>query len=405
MKTQHYLALLALGTSLSAFAQQGITFTDTSVVIDLNKVCYERSKALNCDLSEFGVDMKLVGKTLTGNIPSSSTITSSMPIAKVSYSFGTYETSSYGNCTRYQYYGGSWSGTAFTGTKCEAAGTGSASFGENVFQISFATQYGNYPTEITLSTGVPSYLKSGLGGAGRLLKTSYAGVLRNVKGFQGEIAKSHRGHLARFTQALEEGIKLLEAVDKDQKPLYSVLDWRVQENSRLIVVFGTVLNELLTDYDDVARLQNSIKSMRILVTQLRESYGWNNGLAGVVSKASSSLIEVVRLEIQELASIKIAMGAPGFEIYTELLKVTRNLQAKVNASKSGDMKAQREIFDFVDIWNGKDWQEEMGRLMNAGPDFKNLVTPKLMMLVFAMESIAELSDQNFIIPDKAAINK
>jgi hypothetical protein len=59
----------------------------------------------------------------------------------------------------------------------------------------------------------------------------------------------------------------------------------------------------------------------------------------------------------------------------------------------------------VDLWNGKLWQDEMGRLMNAGPDFKNLVIPKLSMLLYAIESIADLSEQDFIIPDRATLGK
>ena len=145
--------------------------------------------------------------------------------------------------------------------------------------------------------------------------------------------------------------------------------------------------------------------MRTLVSQLRESYGWEKGLAGTVSKASSSLIDVMRLELQELDSIKMAMGTGEFHIYLDLLKITRTLQAKVDASKSGDMKAQREIYTLVDLWNGKLWQDELGRLMNAGPDFKNLVVPKLSMLLFAVESVADLSEQDFIMPDRTLLSK
>lgn len=409
MKTKNIIALLTLATSVSALAQTGrvgpyggIVFDQTEVRINLKDVCYRPGMGLNCDLSQYGIDLKLTGSKIDGDYPMSSTISTSLPIKKVSYSL-VYR-NDWADC-RGRWQGGEWKGTTYSGLRCLNDDNGEASFDEDVFKISFKTKDGAYPTHIVLSNGIPGYLKIGLSGAGKHLRSSYAGVLRNVKDFNADIAKSHRGHLARFTQALEEGIKLLDTVDNNGKPAHSVLDWRVQENSRLIVVFGTVLNELLNEYDDVARLRNSIRSMRVLVEQLRESYGWKNSLAGEVSKASSSLIEVVRLELQELASIKMAMGAPGLENYTEMLKVTRNLQSKVNASKSGDMKAQREIFDFLDLWNGKEWQTEMERLMNAGPDFKNLVMPKLMMLILAIESISELTDQNFVVPDKATLAK
>ncbi len=273
--------------------------------------------------------------------------------------------------------------------------------GSGVLNIETAPDYHHSFQKIYFNNGIPTSLNSSLSTAISILRGSYVGVNRNLENFRNEIAKSHRGHLDRLADALATGIALTSAKDeKTGKPKYSIVDWRIQENSRLIVVFGTVLNELLTDYDDVERLKTSIRAMRTLVDQLRLSYGWEKGLAGTVSKASSSLIDVVRLELQELASIKMAMGSTDFQIYLDLLKITRTLQAKVDASRSGDMKAQREIFDMVDLWNGKAWQDEMSRLMNAGPDFKNLVVPKLSMLLYAIESITDLSEQDFIIPDR-----
>lgn len=380
------------GFSLASFGQtiRGVTFTDDSIVIDVLEACTRQGKAASCDLNPLGVNFVLNGLSSSAyyddGTHSQSRVRSNIPIKSVSYS------------CRYSGECGTWD--ANSSTVVGAANGKEVSFSDEIFEVTFKSSYASFPTKVVLNTGVPVYLKDAYASSSRMLRSSYSGVLRNVTGFKNEIAKSHRGHLDRLTETLQAGISLLDTKAKDGKAAYTVLDWRVQENARLIVVFGTVLNELLSDYDDVQRLQTSIKSMRVLVDQLRLSYGWDRGLAGTVSKASSSLIEVVRLELQELASIKMAMGAGDFQIYMDLLKVTRTLQAKVDASKSGDMKAQREIFSLVDLWNGQTWQAEMAKLMNAGPDFKNLVLPKLSMLIFAVESISDLSDQEFIIPDR-----
>lgn len=391
------LSTLALGLlSTGAFAQAtpGISFTDEFIIIDMYAACYNRGAYAKCDIPEAG-NLSLTGSGSSSNsgMYMKLTLNSTIPIGKIEYK-NTYNDNDVGI----------WSGNSITGST--ASSQRLKDFGSaGVNQVYFDTSYYTHPTKVYLRTGIPVYLKESMTGAGRILRSSYAGVLRNLNEFKNEIAKSHRTHLDRFMLSINDGIKLLDATDKNGANIYSVLDWRVQENARLVVVFGTVLDELLTDYDDVERLKTAIKSMRTLVGQLRLSYGWDKGLAGSVSKASSSLIDVLRLELQELASIKMAMGSGDFQIYLDLLKTTRTLQAKVDASKSGDMKAQREIFTLVDQWNGKLWQDELGRLMNAGPDFKNLVIPKLSMLLFAVESIADLSDQDFILPDRTLLNK
>jgi hypothetical protein len=94
----------------------------------------------------------------------------------------------------------------------------------------------------------------------------------------------------------------------------------------------------------------------------------------------------------------MAMGETNLTAYTNLLRTSGILMAKVNGSKSGDMKAQREIYDFTDSWNSAEFQAELGRLLNAGPDFKNLVLPKLSMLLKSAESINDLADAGLTIP-------
>lgn len=252
--------------------------------------------------------------------------------------------------------------------------------------------------KVVIATGNPTFINQNLTSASGSLRLAYKGVLRNTSSFKNQIAKSHRGHLDRFTRALKDGVELLEQVDKKKELVHSVVHWRVQENSRLVVAFGSILDELLVDYDDVQNLQMSIKSMRTLVAQLRDAYGWNKSLTGQVSKASSTLLDVVRLELQELGAIKMAIGE-NVSTYTKLLKVSGDLKAKVDASKSGDMRAQRDIFTFVDLWNDQAWQSELNKLVNAGPDVKNLVTPKLVMLLQAMESLEDLSEAGFQLPE------
>jgi hypothetical protein len=394
------LSSLALGMlSFGAFAQtqSGITYTDEFIIVDMFQACYKRGMFAKCDLNDRGIGLVMTGAGSSDyyaysspnyGIYTQSTLVSNIPIMKVEYQCG------YNNQC----------GSLKEGSIVGSAGVLTSSMeAPGLNTLSFRADYGTFPSKVYLSTGVPTFLKENFTAVGNILRSSYTGVLRNVTGFKNEIAKSHRGHLDRFNKALQDGIALIDAKDAKGLKLYSVLDWRVQENARLIVVFGSVLNELLSDYDDVERLKISINSMRVLVDQLRLSYGWNKGLAGTVSKASSSLIEVVRLELQEIASIKMAVGSDDLKVYMDMLKITRTLQAKVDASKSGDMKAQREIFEMVDLWNSKVWQDEMGKLMNAGPDFKNLVIPKLSMLIFAIESISDLSDQEFLIPDRALL--
>ncbi|MFP5385452.1 MAG: hypothetical protein ACLGHN_05195 [Bacteriovoracia bacterium] len=399
MKKLLILPLLAF--SFSAFAQEDVvSYTDDAVVVDLFQACWNKNKLEKCDLNEYGIDALLVAKHSTKTSAGHYIhyeITSSVPMTGIAY-----------NCLSIQYGSrlcGKWNGSKFSGSEYQEKASHIKTFsGIGVGHIELKPDYQISFDKLYFNNGIPTSLNASLSTAVSMLRGAYVGVNRNLESFRNEIAKSHRGHLDRLAEALAEGINLTSAKDeKTGKPKYSIVDWRLQENARLIVVFGTVLNELLTDYDDIDRLKTSINAMRTLVQQLRLSYGWDRGLAGSVSKASSSLIEVVRLELQELASIKMAMGVTDFKIYLDMLKVTRTLQAKVDASKSGDMKAQREIFDMLDLWNSAQWQDEMARLMNAGPDFKNLVIPKLSMLIFAIESIAELSDQEFIIPDRKTL--
>ncbi|EQC45515.1 hypothetical protein [Bacteriovorax sp. Seq25_V] len=203
-------------------------------------------------------------------------------------------------------------------------------------EVSRITSWSPEISEVTLLGGVGDLVQS-MSGATFVLESAYSNVFRQLQIFKGNISKSDMGHTLRLEAALKEGIELLKKKDKNGKLTTSVLDWRVQENSRIIVAFGSIMDELLEDYDHVTSIQHSIKTMRELVVQLRELYGWNRSIAGKVSKASSTLLDVVRLELQELGAIKMSLG-DSVTTYTKLLKITGSLKAKVDASKSGDMK-------------------------------------------------------------------
>jgi len=251
--------------------------------------------------------------------------------------------------------------------------------------------------KITLKKTIHGDLKGTATSLNDALSSTYFFVSEELKNFKNNIAKSHIGHTERFQKALKEGQEILNKKTKDGKYEFSILDWRVQENARLLVAFGSILDELLTEYDHVTTLKEAIDNMRTLVSELRDSYGWGRSLSGKVSKASSTLLDVVRLELQELGAIRMSLG-DSVTSYTKLLKITGSLKAKVDAAKSGDMRAQREIFNFVDAWNEAGWQAELDKLVHAGPDVKNLVTPKLTMLLQAMESLEDLSEAGFEVP-------
>jgi hypothetical protein len=227
------------------------------------------------------------------------------------------------------------------------------------------------------------------------LHDTYFYVRNQLLTFKKNVKKSDMSHTERLEVALEDGMKLLSAKDKNGKKFQrSILSWKVKENARIIVAFGMILEELMDEYSHIDYIKGPIEDLRILISEIQEAYEWNNGITGNVSKASGTLLEVIRLEVSELGRLKMLTGG-STKAYNELLVTSGNLFAKVIASKSGDMKAQRLIYDYLDAWNSKVWQDELTRLLNVGPDEKGLVIPKLHMLMKAMESMEELTDAGF----------
>jgi hypothetical protein len=399
------MALAAVGP-VKADGPNPVSYEGTNIVIDLVKACVPTKGIGNCTFT-FGtetVNISASGSQCSafssyshpGNHPLAPlgpyigyTITSTKPIVKMG--FAQYS----GN------YSLIWNGAGGT-----AGNSGNSDF-IRMFDVNPGTQsvvtqgVCAYPTSIYISAGIPDFLSSDLKSDSGSLLVSYRGVLENLEAFRSKIAKSHRGHLDRLEDAVKDGIALLEAKDDKGLPLYPITHWALQENARMITVFGTILNELLADYSDVTDLTINIEAVKTLVEQLRIAYGWEHGgLAGTVSKASSSLVDAVRLEVQEIYGLKLAIGmdAANQELYLDLLKTIRNFKAAVDGDKSGDMRGMREISPLVEIWNSSSWQAEINGLFKAGPDFQNMVVPKMVMLLYAMESIEDLSKAGFTLP-------
>ena len=249
--------------------------------------------------------------------------------------------------------------------------------------------YPNFYT-ITVSYGKPDNIFDSFVLNKKVLDQAYDLVLERTLSFQSHIAKSHQGHLDRYVQSLKDGIAILN----DEKE-YSLLDWRVLESSRRIMVFGIVAGEILEDYGHVPNLQGDIDAITTLTKEIRRSYGWGKGLAGDASKAGGALLELMEFELSEIVLVKIAAGFSNIKIYTNLMKEVKKLMVKVNTSKSGDMAAQRGIFTLLDAWNSNEWQKELKTLIEAKPDFKKLIAKKLNILLMAVQSMADLSNMDF----------
>jgi hypothetical protein len=398
---------ILLGTSPAKSNVEEFKFDieNNSIFIDLIALCLSTKWVGVCDLRPLGYPITLEGSNvLYGGIPSSFTIKSEIPIIQFSFN-------NTGNNSFFASFSSSTLTSGYVGNhRTYEKNSKFINLTPGLREITIKSTESSgvyiYPTSIVIPAGIPRHLRSTLISAGTVFLSTYTGVLRIVENnFRNEIAKSHRGHLARFIQGLKEGIELFNAKDKEGNRLHTVVNWRVQENARFVMVFGTILNQLLNDYDDVSRLKTPIEAIRVLVSEIRASYGWENGLAGNASKASSTLLAAVHLNVYELFTQKMSMtsDAKQLEPYRKLMASAKDLIAKVDASRSGDMKAQREIYTFLDAWNSREWQTELENLLNAGPDVRFQVIPKLATLIWAMESVKDFSEQDFNMPDKSKL--
>lgn len=225
-------------------------------------------------------------------------------------------------------------------------------------------------------------------------RTILINVLDDTLKLNEEIASSHQaGHMGRYIESLKDCIAVLDVKNK-----YYALDWRVQECSRRVLVFGTVLNEIVADYAHVEKLKPYLKSITNLTESIRKIYGWDRGLAGNVSKATGSLLEVIQLELREILTLKISAGTTNFEIYSKLMKEVATLVSKVNSARSGDSALQRYMWDFVDIWNGEQWQTELKSLLSSTVDENHVVLTKIQLMFMAAESFNDLTKADLEIP-------
>lgn len=227
---------------------------------------------------------------------------------------------------------------------------------------------------------------------------TYRKALEQLSVFEANIGKSQRGHLKRLKQALGDAITRMS--DAKGNPLIPVTHDSVREDARMIMVFATVLNELLEDYSDVATIQNQVKNLAALSQQIRSAYGWNTGLVGGGSKAIASLAAVVDLEMRELYNLMASFGqVSSAEPFFNLIKRNSAVSRAVNAKNGGDAAAKVEIAKFVDEWNKAEWQAMIATLLNAPQDQRGFVQPKLRLLLMAMESLSDLAQVQIIITD------
>ncbi|MAE57482.1 MAG: hypothetical protein CME69_01300 [Halobacteriovorax sp.] len=229
-------------------------------------------------------------------------------------------------------------------------------------------------------------------------KTPMRNALKNIKketlNFQRHMSKSDRNldHFERFIVSLDDALSIIE-----DKKNFSILDWRIQEGMRRVVAFGMIISDLLWAYEDVPGAAKSIKNIRDFRKEVRSSYGWENTLAGNVSKTTSALLELVHYEISEILKVKITTGEnESFATYSLLTNRIRNLVVKINSSDGGDIQAGQHIGPLMETWNSPEWQQELKRLMEAKLDIRKLVRPKLKYILNAMLALEELIDNRRI---------
>ena len=228
------------------------------------------------------------------------------------------------------------------------------------------------------------------------MMVSYQSALDQIEEFNLGIKNSDKRHLARLRGALTNTMKLMS--DEKGLPVLPVTSEIVRENSRLIMVLATVINELLVDYADVGYLKVPIEILKNLATQIRDAYGWNEGLAGASSKSLAALGVVVDLELRDLYSTLAAAGVTEVSTMNAMIRATHHLIAKVNAANGGDSASQEAMANFRQLWNSADIQSLLNKLMSASPDVSGLIQPKLKLLFTAIEAMSNLTESDLSIP-------
>jgi hypothetical protein len=243
------------------------------------------------------------------------------------------------------------------------------------------------------SLNLPEDMKA----AGTPIIVSFQTALEKLTEFTGGIKKTDQRHIMRLKQALQNA--LTKFMDKDGNMILPVTHEVVRENSRLIMVLATVLNELLVDYDEVESLKVPIEYLKSLSSQIRSAYGWNEGLAGSASKSLTALGTVIDLEIREVYSTMGAAGVTDISSMNNLLKATQIMINRVKASNGGDANSSDVVNNFATTWNSAQVQTILGQLMNAPADVAGLIQPKLKLLFMAVESLSDLTNTGLLLPD------
>jgi hypothetical protein len=271
---------------------------------------------------------------------------------------------------------------------------------KNVRTINMSEQYvlGTYIPEISkiYIGGGSLYLSEDMMASGTPLIVSFQVALEKLNEFSTGIKRSDQRHVTRLKQALQGALK--EIMGESGTMKLPVVHMKVMEHSRLIMVLATVLNELLVEYEDVENLKVPVEYLKSFATQIRNSYGWNEGLAGGASKSLAALGTVIDLETRELYYTMGAAGVTDISPINKLLAVTQILSRQVKATNSGDASAKLAMEQFANTWNSAPVQEILSKLMNAPADVAGLVQPKLKLLFTAIESLSDLTDTRLSIP-------
>ncbi len=228
-------------------------------------------------------------------------------------------------------------------------------------------------------------------------------IKRETLNFQDHMSKMDRNldHFERFIVSLEDALMIIE-----DKKNYSILDWRVQEGMRRVVSFGMIISDLLWAYEDVPGASRNIQNIRRFRNEVRSTYGWDDTLAGNVSKTTSAIMELIHYEISEIAKVKIEVGSDDkFSTYRSMTNELRRLIALINASDGGDIVTGQHVGDLMALWNGAEWQEELQKLMEAKLDMRKLVRPKLKYVLNAVMALEELIDNRRIYFDIEVIKE
>jgi|GEM_PF-5393785 len=230
------------------------------------------------------------------------------------------------------------------------------------------------------------------------LARDFAFALDQLQSFENGMKKSDRPHVVRLRRALTDALETM--IDKSGNARLPVTHSRVQENARVVLVLSTVLNEIMDDYGVVDSLTIPIQALETLESEIRLSYGWDEGMAGSGSKALAAISDGLDVILRNLYRSSAAFGAARPEPFSALQRANVNLNAAVRATKGGDMHATAQVAALTTAWNSPEWQAQLSQLLDAPADFQNLVQGQLKIMLEEVESIAELSGQNFTITDK-----